>query len=78
MEAGNVDDSAAEVDRLKKESAIMIKTLKMLEKQENELRIQNQILAREALLNGFPIDMLENVAVKRRKSSMKKVEPNAD
>jgi hypothetical protein len=78
MEATKEDETNAEIERLKKESAIMVKKLKSLEKQENELRIQNQILAREALLNGFPVEMLENVAVKRRKSSAKKSEINAD
>jgi hypothetical protein len=46
-----------EVDQLKRESKAMIALLVTLEKEENELYLQNQILAREALTNGYSIEL---------------------
>ena len=63
-----------EVERLKKESKEMIQQLKQLEQQEHELTIQNEILARETLLNGFDPTLLEPLAPKRRKQHAKKNE----
>jgi hypothetical protein len=57
-----------EVERLQKESCAMVRLLKMLEKEENELRIQNEILAREALMNGYDPTILEPAAPKRRRT----------
>lgn len=63
-----------EVERLKKESKAMIALLKQLEKEEGELMLQNRILAREALLNGYSPDLLEAPVTKRRKPYAKKAE----
>lgn len=52
----------------------MVKYLKKLEKEENELRLQNEILAREALVNGFELGLLEAPAPKRRKPPVKKLD----
>lgn len=64
----------AELERLKNESKEMIQQLKQLEQQEHELTVQNEILAREALLNGFDPKLLEPLAPKRRKQHAKKTE----
>jgi hypothetical protein len=66
------EDGNWEVKKLKKECAAMIQLLKSLEKEEQELRVQNEILAREALLNGFAVGLLEPPAPKRRKISVAK------
>ena len=67
-----------DVERLQKESVAMIRLLKALEKEENELKIQNEILARECLSNGYTPDVLEALPQKKRKTSTKKsVEPSS-
>jgi hypothetical protein len=67
---------AEEVSRLKRESRAMILLLKQLEEEENELILQNEILAREALLNGFSPDNLLDASLpaasKKRKPQAKK------
>jgi replication-associated recombination protein RarA len=66
---------SAEVSRLKKESRAMILLLKQLEKEEIELILQNEILAREALLNGYSPDLLDASlpsTSKKRKPQAKK------
>jgi hypothetical protein len=67
---------AEEVSRLKRESRAMILLLKQLEKEENELILQNEILAREALLNGFTPELMDASqllsASKKRKAQAKK------
>lgn len=60
------DVAEAEVDRLKRESRAMVRLLKGLEAEEIELQMQNEILAREALLCGFDPGVLEPPAPKRR------------
>jgi uncharacterized protein (UPF0335 family) len=65
-----------DVERLKKESKAMIALLKHLEKEESDLVIQNKILAREALLNGYSPDLLEAPVTNRRKTPAKKAEGN--
>ena len=53
----------------------MIQLLKRQEQEQNELRIQNEILAREALLHGFDPDGIEPPAPKKgRKAAQKKTE----
>lgn len=52
----------------------MIKYLKQLEQKEAELLLQNEILARESLMNGFDMSVLETPAPKRRKAPQKKQE----
>jgi hypothetical protein len=58
--------------RIKTECSAMLKLLKNLEKEEHSLRMQNEILAREALLCGFEPHLLEPPVPKRRKTSLKK------
>lgn len=62
------------VEQLQRESKAMIHLLKKLEKEEKELYVQNQILAREALTNGYTIESVlksqpKQVLPKKRKSS---------
>jgi hypothetical protein len=64
----------SDLDRLKRESVAMIRLLKKLDKEETELRRQSEILAREALMNGFELEMLEPAPPKRRKPVAKKGE----
>jgi hypothetical protein len=54
------------MDRLKREAKAMVRLLKKLEAEEVEIRMQNEILAREALLCGFDPGVLEPPAPKRR------------
>lgn len=61
----------SELKRLTKEVDAMIRFMKQLEKEEQQLRAQNEILAREALLCGFDPGLLEPPAPKRRKSLVK-------
>ena len=72
------NDDSDEIDRLKKECTAMTKFLKELEAQENEFRFQNEILAREALLNGFELGLLEPPATKRRKTAKKTKEETVE
>lgn len=50
----------------------MIQFLKQQEQEQNELRIQNEILAREALLRGFDPVGLEPPATKKGKKTAAK------
>ena len=71
-------DAVSETNRLKKECAAMVKLLQKLDTEESELRLQNEILAREALSNGFDVGLLEPPAPKKRytrKPAKKKAEP---
>jgi hypothetical protein len=43
--------------RLKRECAAMVEYLKQLEREENDLMMQNEILARECLSNGWPTEL---------------------
>jgi len=70
--SSKMDTHHVELERIKKECSVMIKLLKKLEKEENDLRRQNEILAREALVNGFELGLLETPAPKRRKTPSKK------
>ena len=63
-----------EIEKLKKESAAMIRHLKKLEEEELNLRVKNEILAREALVNGFEVGLLEAPAPKRRKQLVRKID----
>jgi len=58
-----------ELERLKSECVEMIKMLKRLESEEEVIKAQNEVLAREALLCGFDPIRLEPPAPKRRKSA---------
>jgi hypothetical protein len=60
------EEAESEVERLKRESRAMVRLLKKLEAEEIELTLQNEILAREALLCGFDPGVLEPPAPKRR------------
>ena len=74
MESSQPNDCRAELERLKKESSEMINLLKDLENEERDLAHQNEILAREALLCGLDVRVLEPPAPKRRKTAVKKNE----
>ena len=63
-------DDEEEIQRLRTESVAMIRLLKRLRRQEEDLKIKNTILAREALLCGFNIDLLEAPLTKRRKNNL--------
>lgn len=70
------------VEQLQRESKAMIHLLKKLEKEEKELYVQNQILAREALTNGYTIESVlksqpKQVLPKKRKSSTLKKRDDA-
>jgi hypothetical protein len=69
-----MNDIPEEIDQLKNECSAMIRLMKKLEKEEHEIRLQNEILAREALVNGFELGLLEAPAPKRRKPPTKKAE----
>jgi hypothetical protein len=61
-------------ERLKRECAAMVEFLRHLERQENDLLIQNEILARECLSNGWPTelqpeDSTARPAVKKRRTT---------
>jgi hypothetical protein len=60
------EEAESEAERLKRESRAMVRLLKKLEAEEMELTMQNEILAREALLCGFDPGVLEPPAPKRR------------
>jgi hypothetical protein len=64
-----------EVLSLKREARAMVKLLKQLENEERELLIQNQILAREALLNGYTVELILEPPLK---SSRKRKSPSAE
>ena len=69
----------ADSERLKKESVAMIHFLKQQEQELNEIRIQNEILAREALLHGFDPDGLAPQAPKKgRKAGPKSKSETVD
>jgi hypothetical protein len=61
-----------QVEILKKECSTMVGLLKQSEIEEKEMSAQNKILAREALLCGFDVAILEPPAPKRRKPAVKK------
>jgi hypothetical protein len=71
-DASASESGVSEMDVLKQECSEMVSLLKKLEKEEHDLRLQNEILAREALLCGFDPSMLGPPAPKRRKSAVKK------
>lgn len=74
FEAKMADSSASEneLDRLKRECAQMMTTLKQLEKEELDLQCQNTILAREAMICGFDPKIVEPPPPKRRRPAAKK------
>ena len=76
-EPGEAAPAAANVERIKKECAAMTKLLSKLDQEELDLRAQNAILARSALLCGFSTSLLEPHAPKRRRTTKKKEDSNA-
>jgi hypothetical protein len=60
-----------ELERLKRESAAMVRYLKSLEEKEVQLVAQNDILAREALICGFDPGILGPPTPRRRQSKKK-------
>lgn len=66
------EGNGKEIKRLKTECVAMVRLLSSLQKQEVELTVKNEILAREAVLCGFSSGCLEPPAPKRRKTANKK------
>ena len=62
-------DQNEELQRLKRESAAMVKYLKKLQREEKDSRLRNEMIAREALLCGFQPDALESAPSKQRRKS---------
>lgn len=56
-----------ELQRLKRECAEMMATLQKLEEQELDLQCENKILAREALLSGYDVKIVEPAPPKSRR-----------
>ena len=67
-----VSSTEDEVHKLRSECSAMVKYLKHLEQKEAELMLQNEILARESVVNGFDIAALDPSALKKRKTAPKK------
>lgn len=66
---GSTDD----IETVKKQCAAMMKLLTKLEQEELDLKAQNEILARKALLCGFSPALLEPPAPKRRRRTKEEV-----
>lgn len=69
-----VSSTEDEMHKLRNECSAMVKCLKHLEQKEAELVLQNEILARESVVNGFDISALDPSALKKRKTAPKKQE----
>ena len=65
----------ADLERLQKDSVAMIQFLKRQEQELNEIRIQNEILAREALLHGFDPDVVAPPSSKKGRKAGPKSKP---
>ena len=73
VSAGIEDDaSQKELQRIQTECTAMVGLLKNLEKEEHDLHCELKILAREAMLCGFAMDLVEPPRPKRRKLTAKK------
>ena len=60
-------DTEISLDRIKTECSAMIRLLKNLQDEEHNLDCQLEILAREALVCGFSVDLVEPPQPKRRR-----------
>lgn len=65
-------DHEVSLDRIKTECSTMVRLLKNLQDEEHNLDCQLKILAREALLCGFTVDLVEPPQPKRRRVTAKK------
>ena len=65
------DASQKELQRIQRECTAMVGLLKNLEKEEHDLHCELKILAREAMLCGFAMDLVEPPRPKRRKLKKK-------
>lgn len=65
-----------ELEQLKSESAAMVQYLKSLGKEEKDLQIQNEILAREALNNGWTPENMGAAAPKKKRPAASKKQEN--
>ena len=61
--------TTSDLKQIQKECVAMMKLLTKLEQEELDLRAQNEILARTALMCGFAPALLEPPAAKRRRKS---------
>ena len=68
--ASSLPRTETELQRLQREANAMMLELQALEGKERELRVQNDILAREALSCGYDPGVLEPPAPKRRGKSL--------
>ena len=68
----NDHDDGDEIQQLQRECTAMVRLLKRLRRQEVDLRQRTEILAREALLCGFNLHVLEQPAAKKRRRIVKK------
>ena len=66
-----------EAERIRKETLSMIQYLKEQEKEQHELQIQNEILAREALMHGFDPDSAEPPIQKKGRKAVPKSKSEA-
>lgn len=75
-EAGDNNDDGGDkeisLDRIKTECSAMVRLLKNLQDEEHNLDCQLKILAREALLCGFSVDLVEPPQPKRRRMTGRK------
>lgn len=65
-------DQEISLDRIKTECSTMVRLLKNLQDEEHNLDCQLKILAREALLCGFAVDLVEPPQPKRRRMTGRK------
>lgn len=56
-EEDSSDPTQEDCQRLKRECVAMVEFLKELENEETELTIQNEILGRECISNGWPMHL---------------------
>lgn len=63
----SANEGEPSLERIKKECGAMMKLLTRLEQEELDLRSQNEVLARSALLCGFSPSVLEPPGPKRRR-----------
>lgn len=68
------EEEPRSLQRIKRECAAMMRLLTKLEQEESDLRCQNEVLARTALLCGFSPAILEPPAPKRRRKAQPKQE----
>jgi hypothetical protein len=69
-EAGKELTESEEMELLQRECSSMVKLLNNLEKEENDLQCQLEVLAREVILCGFDPSVVEPASAKRRRTTV--------